>query len=462
MKPMLKGTICLSFSLLLSQGLYAQTNDEPDPFAELDAEIAELNNEGSEAEMKEFQQWKESYLAEYQKFRQEHFQKLDDIRDKLINTWGESEVSTQAKFVEYDDRSDTKTVVDFEKNEIRISVLHDAAESVDLDSAVKALEKTAKDKDGSEVLKQAVGSKIDSRTAKSLLTKAKREDEKVEVVAEPEKVVEKEVALIAEQANAQKRELEKVYDLASEQTETPETKADEVKLQQEKAQIDKESQARIAALKQKTAAVENNKRDELTKKKVTTFTIPLQNKRDLDKAKPYLARVESEAERWELPPSLMLAIMHTESYFNPKAQSHIPAFGLMQIVPRTAGIDVNRFLYNKDAPMEETQLLQANPNIEAGVAYMHILYSRYLKAIDNPESRTYCVIAAYNTGSGNVAKTFSKDGSRNINKAAEVINNMTPEQVYQRLVEQLPYDETRQYVKKVTNRRNIYRSLDSI
>ena len=62
------------------------------------------------------------------------------------------------------------------------------------------------------------------------------------------------------------------------------------------------------------------------------------------------------------------------------------------------------------------------------------------------------MIAAYNTGAGNVAKAFNKDRTRNIRKAAEVINTMEPNEVYQQLLESLPYDETKLYLKKVYGR----------
>ena len=177
--------------------------------------------------------------------------------------------------------------------------------------------------------------------------------------------------------------------------------------------------------------------------------MPLAHKNNLAKAEPFIAQVKTQSDRWQLSPSLMLAIMHTESHFNPKAQSHVPAFGLMQIVPRTAGVDVNRFLYKKDQPMAQSYLFSPNENIETGGAYLHILNSRYLRKITNPQSRLYCIVAAYNTGSGNVAKTFNKDKSRNISRAAKIINTLTPDEVYQQLVENLPYDETKHYVQRV-------------
>jgi len=179
------------------------------------------------------------------------------------------------------------------------------------------------------------------------------------------------------------------------------------------------------------------------------------------KAKPFISKVKSQGERWQLSSSLILAIMHTESYFNPKAQSHIPAYGLMQIVPRSAGIDANRLLNKVDAPMTEADLFLPDYNITAGVAYIHILNSRYLRKIKDPQSRFYCMIAAYNTGSGNVAKTFNKGKSRNINIASKIINELTPDEVYQHLVKNLPYDETKHYLQRVVKRQKIYIPVDN-
>jgi len=69
----------------------------------------------------------------------------------------------------------------------------------------------------------------------------------------------------------------------------------------------------------------------------------------------------------------------------------------------------------------------------------------------------YCTIAAYNTGAGNVAKTFI--GNRNINKAAITINKLTPKQVYTKLMSNLPYNETKKYLKKVNDRVAAYNKL---
>ncbi|MCW8863807.1 MAG: transglycosylase SLT domain-containing protein [Colwellia sp.] len=455
-------------TIVSSQVIAKQPPPEDDPFAELDQAMEAFEYEGSKAEMQEFEQWKAEYLAEYQKFRQEHFQKLDDIRDNLISLWGDAEVSTQEEFVDYSQDKTVKTVLDFEKNEIRVSVLHDNNEAVSQEAVVKALTVQAQKDD---TLSQLVGENVDQVLAEKLITSADKAETKAAIAVDKKNVIAKEIKIIEQQSSAQEQQIEKVYDLLNTQEETKpenastaqsEEASTEKSIAQQKAQIEKEKLARIAKLQAQTAKLEkNNKQKEALKnKKITTFTMPLAHKNDLAKAEPFISQVKNESERWQLSPSLMLAIMHTESYFNPKAQSHVPAFGLMQIVPRTAGVDVNRFLYKKDQPMAQSYLFLPNQNIETGGAYLHILNSRYLRKIKNPQSRLYCIVAAYNTGSGNVAKTFNKDKSRNINRAAKIINTMTPDEVFQRLVEHLPYDETKHYIQRVIKRQNIYLPLD--
>jgi len=171
----------------------------------------------------------------------------------------------------------------------------------------------------------------------------------------------------------------------------------------------------------------------------------------------YLVQTKSNAKRFLLSPQWLLAIMHTESSFNPMARSWVPAYGLMQIVPTTAGIDSYMFLYKKRRLLSASYLYNANNNIETGSAYFHILYYKYLSAIKNPTSRLYCAIAGYNTGAGNVARAFV--GTNSVKNAAVLINNMPPEKVYNHLLQHLRHDEPKQYLIRVRERSQKYQEL---
>ena len=170
------------------------------------------------------------------------------------------------------------------------------------------------------------------------------------------------------------------------------------------------------------------------------------------RAQKYKPAVMDQSKRFGVSPTLVYAIMETESSFNPYAISPIPAVGLMQIVPTSAGRDAWRFLKKEDRIPSKQYLFDTDNNIEMGSAYLHLLQSRYLENIKNAASREYCVIAAYNTGSGNVLKTFSRDRK----KAVDIINRMSPKEVYKKLRNSLPYQEARRYIMKVTEAKKRY------
>ncbi len=182
-------------------------------------------------------------------------------------------------------------------------------------------------------------------------------------------------------------------------------------------------------------------------KQVHYVTIKMENDALDKRAAKYAPYIETYAKRYNIDRSLVYAVIETESNFNPFAISHVPAYGLMQIVPSTAGVDAMRFVKKSNRAPSKEYLFNAKNNIELGTGYLHILKYRYLKEIQNPVNREYCVISAYNTGASNVYRTFSSSKSRAISK----INSMQPRQVYQKLKTSLPYSETRRYLQKVTD-----------
>ena len=189
----------------------------------------------------------------------------------------------------------------------------------------------------------------------------------------------------------------------------------------------------------------------------TTYIIPLPEKRVLRKAKRYKPFIKEYAKQFKLPASLIFAITHTESHFNPMARSQIPAFGLMQIVPHTAGQDAASLLFKRKKLLSPSYLYNPKRNVEVGSAYVHLLYYRYLKNIKDKKSRMYCVIAAYNAGSTAVVKALT--GRNTLAKAIPLVNKMTPKEVLNKLLRRLPSLETREYLNKVLTLQKTYAQL---
>lgn len=166
-------------------------------------------------------------------------------------------------------------------------------------------------------------------------------------------------------------------------------------------------------------------------------------------AQKYSAMVEQFARQYQISPSLVYAVIRTESNFNPYAMSPVPAYGLMQLVPVSGGRDAYRRVTGNDGIPSKEYLFDAGNNIELGTAYLNVLAFNHLEMVQNDISREYCVISAYNTGAGNVLRTFSKDRTEAVN----TINRHTPAEVYTKLKSSLPYEETRRYLEKVVDYR---------
>jgi hypothetical protein len=120
--------------------------------------------------------------------------------------------------------------------------------------------------------------------------------------------------------------------------------------------------------------------------------------------------IRGAANRYRVDPSLVKAVIHAESSFNPGARSRKGAIGLMQLMPGTA----KRFGVRQPYSVFE--------NINGGVLYLSKLISRYRGSLIH-------AVAAYNAGEGAV------DRYRGIP----------------------PYSETRNYVRKVLALRDLYR-----
>ena len=139
--------------------------------------------------------------------------------------------------------------------------------------------------------------------------------------------------------------------------------------------------------------------------------------------RPYRGIVE----RSGLSPALAYAVMKAESNFEESAVSSAGAVGLMQLLPSTAQFIAER----SGIPFLPERLFDGEYNTRLGCAYLAYLLERF-------EEET--ALAAYNAGEGTVQGWLSdprcsEDG---------------------RTLFQIPYAETRRYLKKISFFRKIY------
>ncbi len=151
--------------------------------------------------------------------------------------------------------------------------------------------------------------------------------------------------------------------------------------------------------------------------------------------KKYENFVKLYAEQYQVNENLIYAIIKAESNFEPKAVSKKGAKGLMQLMEETAQ-DVATKIENKIMPENiSDKLLDVDTNIELGTKYISILLERY-KYIE-------IALVAYNAGIGTVDSwiekgIIKKDGTD---------------------IENVPYKETNQYVRKILRDYKIYQNL---
>lgn len=129
-----------------------------------------------------------------------------------------------------------------------------------------------------------------------------------------------------------------------------------------------------------------------------------------------------------ITPCLILSVIREESRFNSQAQSSKGALGLMQLMPSTANW-ISRKSFSR------SDLLKPTENIRTGIQYLMYLFKQF--------DSTFLVLAAYNGGPGNVKKWLSDQRDKNSDQ----------------FIEEIPFDETRNFVKKVLTSYSIYREL---
>lgn len=140
-----------------------------------------------------------------------------------------------------------------------------------------------------------------------------------------------------------------------------------------------------------------------------------------------------------LEPSIALGIMRQESSFDSMAISGAGAIGLMQLMPGTA-----RYVSHKyDLPA--WNLFDPTQNMTLGSTYL-------AHQIDNFGTCLPLAIAAYNAGPGNVANWVGEYGNPELGTQPGGANIID-------WIESIPFNQTRDYVERVSENITIYRAL---
>ena len=146
----------------------------------------------------------------------------------------------------------------------------------------------------------------------------------------------------------------------------------------------------------------------------------------------YADVIRAEAGARRVDPSLVAALIHQESSFNPRAVSRAGALGVMQVLP-SVGASIARSA--RVTPFERVLLFQPDVNIRLGTIHLDAMLRQYPNIV--------YALAAYNAGGSPVRRWRQKPGSGD------------PEL----FIERIPYDETRDYVRILLRNQATYKTL---
>ena len=148
-------------------------------------------------------------------------------------------------------------------------------------------------------------------------------------------------------------------------------------------------------------------------------------------AMPFESFIVARSTTAGVDPMLTAGLIRQESAYDPEAHSHANAFGLMQLLPKTA----RRFAKQAKVRYSTPMLFEPDYNIHIGTIYFAGLQRNF----GSVES----ALAAYNAGEDRVAFWTTGQSYR---EPAEFVDS-------------IPFTETREYVEIVTRNADIYRKL---
>lgn len=347
----------------------------------------------------------ENYLKEMNLAEANYYARQDSLfiqyKDEIERLWNEFKESTPKEWVSYNADFSGRSEVDFEKSEIIVAAV--------VDEKASAEEKAQQEIKAQEIVKQ------------QLISIMKEKDE---ISNEP---------ILSNQVQNPIKESQAIR---------------EVDLDEIAEKIVKESEPVVIKTKDGVKL----------KYEISLKLMPDNIKIRLDK---YKSAIEAMCKKHDVSPNVAMAIIHTESFYNPKAYNrHGNAYGLMQIVPKYAGATMNYTLFKKKGKPSSDQLFDAETNLDMGIGYIRWLADHKWDKITNEENQYYAIICSYNGGPGCVYKAMtgkmSKISQLKWDKMMSDLSNMDNLELYEKLHRDVPWEETRNYIKLVKERMDKY------
>ncbi len=360
----------------------------------------------------DYEEQRDKMQKEYDEYVKTARAEFEAFKKSISNVWGRDEVitSTQKTWVEYGKDMKSRSIVDFDKGKVTVEVAIEVENLTDTTAV-------------NEVMSDAVAGVLDSRGSTCEYPSEVEEEEPLTNEPILDGLVDVSSYSISEDKTHPKVDVHDTKDVAEAiTTQSPKTVVTSVG--------DDGKDRLLVRLEFDLVADNLSKTALMYKKYVDEFSV-----------------------KFRIEQPLIYAVMEQESSFNPAAVSPAQAYGLMQLVAASGGRHAYGYVYGRDWIPTKSYLLNPRNNIELGTAYLRILMDMF-KNVTDPDCRRLCVIAGYNTGAGNVSRSFT--GAVRVGGAVPFINKYDYDQLYRHLTTRLNSQEARNYVSGVTRRREKY------
>jgi len=403
-----------------------------DPMEEINKRFQQHKEAGDTALLDVQQQYSAQRAAMEMQWKQREqaiAARWQQMKREIEQKWDRARQSNEKEWVDYSPAYEARSTVDFEKGVIEITVLVPIGEidssHTDADAVLLAMKEAQAEAGASGAPRLATAAATDP--ASVMIARAALPAAWAKIVRQFEQVFSKEAAsgrpVLANQVVAKS--------------------GAPVATQAAKSFVESEVIPNAVVEDKPMQAQDGVTRAQVTAK------VPLASDHLRQRAQLYKDDVAAHAKRHGLDPRLLFAIIHTESYFNPLAQTPAPSYGLMLLVPRGPARDAYNYLYKSDIVLDDNYLQDPAHNVELGAAYLHLLRRQLVPNMEEGDKKNFLVACAY---------TWGMDKTRDQILKQVRVQDLTSTQVFTLLTQKTP-ENTRAYLNRVKDRITMYDAL---